>query len=358
MSPAIRLKARIIDSENITDSQDFPLGESVFRIGRHPASNLVLTEATVSGRHAAIEFQQDQYVLIDQNSTNKTWLNGTELEPQKPYRLNNGDQISFDAYNFIFELEEIQPPPPKPAPVPVPDDDEDATLLMDDDAPADAEETVFRGNGPSRDAGDDDDETIFLDDTEAREVGAEAAAGRDESDDDETVFFDSEDMLAEAGESEPHDADSDDDETVFFDSEAMLAEVEGTADAVAEDDEDDDETVFLDDSDPVYDVQATFVRQGPAATAERTKIGNYYVSNLLGKGGFGSVWKGMTPDGEPVGLKYSTRMSSRTNGPCANSFMRPSFCLKWITPTSAGLSTFSPTRAITPSSWISSKAWS
>ena len=58
MSPAIRLKARLVDSENITDSQDFPLGQSVFRIGRHPASNLVLTEATVSGRHAAIEFQR------------------------------------------------------------------------------------------------------------------------------------------------------------------------------------------------------------------------------------------------------------------------------------------------------------
>jgi len=305
MSPAIRLKARLIDSENITDSQDFPLGQSVFRIGRHPASNLVLTEPTVSGRHAAIEFQEDQYILIDQNSTNKTRLNGTELDPQKPYQLKNGDQISFDAYSFIFELEEIQPPPPppKPAPAPVPDDDEDATMLMDGDAPPDAEETVFRGTVPSDETGDDDDETVSLDDTEAREAVAEATSDSDESDDDETIFFDSEAMLADAGESEPEDADSDDDETVFFDSEAMLAEAGDSADAVVEGDEDDDETVFLDDSDSVYDVQATFVRKEPAESVERTKIGNYYVSNLLGKGGFGSVWKGMTPDGEPVAIK-------------------------------------------------------
>jgi len=331
MSPAIRLKARLIDSENITDNQDFPLGQSVFRIGRHPASNLVLTEPTVSGRHAAIEFQEDQYVLIDQNSTNKTLLNGTELEPQKPYQLKNGDQISFDAYSFIFELEEIQPPPPpKPAPAPVPDDDEDATMLLDGDAPPDAEETVFRGTETAGAAGDDDDETVFLDDTEAREAVAETAAGSDESDDDETiffdseaamaeaeeseptgddsdddetVFFDSEAMLAEAGEPEPSADDGDDDETVFFDSEAMLAEAEGPSDTAPEGDDGDDETVFLDGSDPVYEVQATFVRKEPAATMERTKIGNYYVSNLLGKGGFGSVWKGMTPDGEPVAIK-------------------------------------------------------
>jgi|GEM_PF-732422 len=331
MPPAIRLKARLIDSENITDSQDFPLGQSVFRIGRHPASNLVLTEPTVSGRHAAIEFQEDQYVIIDQNSTNKTRLNGTELEPQKPYQLKNGDQVSFDEYSFIFELEEIQPPPPppKPAPAPEPDDDEDATMIMDGNAPPDGGETVWRGTVSSDSDGDDDDETIFLDDTEAREVDPEATDGGDDSDDDETVFFDSDAMLAEAEASESDADDSDDDETVFFDSEAMLAEAEapetgtdddadetvffdseaalaeaeGPADEASAGDQEDDETVFLDDADPVYDVQATFVRRGPAAEVERTKIGNYYVSNLLGKGGFGSVWKGMTPDGEPVAIK-------------------------------------------------------
>ena len=281
----------------------------------------MLTEATVSGRHAAIEFQEDEYVIIDQNSTNKTRLNGTELEPQKPYQLKNGDQISFDEYSFIFDLEKIQPPPPPPKPAPAP--------APDGDAPPDAEETVFRGTVPS-DGDGDDDETVFLDDTEAREVDAEAAAGDAESDDDETVFFDSEAMLsedaapapgdaesdddetvffdseamlAEAGTPEPGDAESDDDETVFFDSEAMLAGAEGPADEAPAGGADDDETIFLDDADPVYDVQATFVRKEPAAEVERTKIGNYYVSNLLGKGGFGSVWKGMTPDGEPVAIK-------------------------------------------------------
>jgi hypothetical protein len=272
MSPAPRLKARLIDSDQTTERPDFPLGQSVFRIGRHPASDLVITESTVSGRHAAIEFQQDGYVIIDQKSTNKTWLNGTELKPQKAYQLKNGDEIRFDAYRFTFELEEIKIPPPEPAPAPgpAPDPDEDATIVMDSE--------VLTG-----------------------EEAAPATPGL-EPDDDETVFFDSEAMLDGEAEPEPTGAGPDDDETVFFDSEAMLDGEAAPGVPAAE--PDDDETVFLDeDSKPVYDVKATFVRKEPAATIERTKIGNYYVSNLLGKGGFGSVWKGMTPDGEPVAIK-------------------------------------------------------
>ena len=265
MPPATRLKARLIDSDNIIDNPDIPLGQSVFRIGRHPASDLVITESTVSGRHAAIEFQQDQYVIVDQKSTNKTWVNGKELKPQKPYPLKNGDEIRFDAYCFTFELEEIKIPPPeaKLAPGPAVDLDDDATLIMEGEA--------IPGGG----AGPDDDETVFFD-SEALFAGkAEPAVSADMQDDDETIFFDSKAMLE--GEADPDGpvAETDDDETIFLD----------------------------DDSAPVYDVKATFVRKEPAVALERTKIGNYYVSNLLGKGGFGSVWKGMTPDGEPVAIK-------------------------------------------------------
>ena len=271
MPQDIRLKARLIDTDKTTDRPDFPLGRSVFRIGRHPASDLVITEGTVSGRHAAIEFQQDQYVIIDQNSTNKTRLNGTELKPQTPYHLKDGDELRFDAYCFTFELEEIRmpPPAPKPAPGPALDPDDDATVVLDDDTAPGA----YPGKAPAV-----------------------------EADDDETVFFDSAAMLATEAQNETPPGEAGDDETVFFDSEAMLAGETEAEPAAGE--ADDDETVFLDDrSKPVYDLKATFVRREPAATVERTKIGQYFVSNLLGKGGFGSVWKGLTPDGEPVAIK-------------------------------------------------------
>ena len=87
MPQDIRLRARLVDSGSITGSQGFSLGETVFRIGRHPNSDLVISKDTVSAHHATIEFRQNQDVIIDQNSTTKTLLNGTELEPKKPYNL-------------------------------------------------------------------------------------------------------------------------------------------------------------------------------------------------------------------------------------------------------------------------------
>ncbi|MCP3953994.1 MAG: protein kinase [Desulfobacterales bacterium] len=286
MAHETRLKARLIDSGDTTDSPDFPVGQSVFRVGRHPASDLLITESTVSGRHAAIEFQQDAYVIIDQKSTNKTWLNGTALKPQKPYQLKNGDEIRFDAYSFTFELEEIRIPLPERGPVP--DLDEDATVVL-------GGEDRLGGAYPDVSAADSSEDKTTI----AGEVGTDVPGS--DPDDDETVFFDSEAMLAGMAEPAVPGSDPDDDETVFFDSEAMLADM--AEPAVPGSDSDDDETVFLDDSEPVYDMKATFVRKEPATTIERTKIGNYYVSNLLGKGGFGSVWKGITPDGEPVAIK-------------------------------------------------------
>jgi len=236
MPQDIRLQARLVDSGTITGSPEFSLGETVFNIGRNPTSDLVISEPTVSARHAVIEFRQNQYFIIDQHSTNRTLLNGTELKPEKPYNLKNGDEIHFDAFCFIFEQEEIKLPPPELEP-----------------------------------------------------------------DDDETIFLDSEAMLGGETKPEPQSTEPDDDETIFFDSEAMLSGKTEPEPQSAE--PDNDETVFLDDSSPVYDAAATFVRKEPAANVERTKIGSYYVSNLLGKGGFGSVWKGMTPDGEPVAIK-------------------------------------------------------
>jgi hypothetical protein len=264
MPPRVRCQARLIDVNNIADRPEIRLGQSVFAIGRHPGSDLVLSRGTVSARHAVIEFRQNQYFLIDQKSTNKTRLNGETLTPQQPYALKNGDEIRFDTFAFVFELEEIQLPlPPAVAPP----------------------------------AAVDDDETVFLD----SQAILDAAAGASPADDDETAFFDSHAMAAAMAETGSAPEGPDDDETAFFDSQAMMDAMAGTESAPEA--PDDDETVFLDDSGPAYDVEATFVRKELGADAEASKIGSYVVSRLLGKGGFGSVWEGTAPDGSPVAIK-------------------------------------------------------
>lgn len=62
------------------------------RIGRSPESNdLVLEERSVSSRHAIISGGPGGYTLVDQQSTNGTYLNGRPV--LKPTRLRDGDEI-------------------------------------------------------------------------------------------------------------------------------------------------------------------------------------------------------------------------------------------------------------------------
>ncbi|MFH1985569.1 MAG: protein kinase [Pseudomonadota bacterium] len=261
----IRHQARLVDTENTSGKPDFRIGGTVFRIGRHPSSDLILTQGTVSGRHAIIELRQNQYVVIDQKSTNKTRLNGEILEPERPYTLKNGDEIRLDVFPFIFVLEAMPPPPPPPP------------------------ET------------EDDDETVFFDSQAMLNATVETGPAPPSPDDDETAFFDSQAMIDAAVEAGSPPTPPDDDETAFFDSQAMLDAAAQSASPPPE--PDDDETVFLDDSEPAFNVEATFVRKEPGSKPGETKIGSYVVRNLLGKGGFGSVWEGLTPDGHPVAIK-------------------------------------------------------
>jgi EAL domain-containing protein (putative c-di-GMP-specific phosphodiesterase class I) len=71
-----------------------------FTVGRHPSSNLCLSEATVSGRHAEVlTINQDLFVR-DLNSTNGTLLNGRRL--QNLTGLRSGDVLHFGSVMYTL----------------------------------------------------------------------------------------------------------------------------------------------------------------------------------------------------------------------------------------------------------------
>jgi len=62
-------------------------------IGRDPKSRVQLPDASVSLRHALIRPSSNGYVIIDENSTNGTYLNATRLVPGAAKLIGDGDRI-------------------------------------------------------------------------------------------------------------------------------------------------------------------------------------------------------------------------------------------------------------------------
>lgn len=61
--------------------------------GRHDTSTVVLSDPYASDLHARVSPSEDGWVLVDEGSTNGTYLNQVRLTAPTPLRA--GDQISF-----------------------------------------------------------------------------------------------------------------------------------------------------------------------------------------------------------------------------------------------------------------------
>lgn len=61
--------------------------------GRHDTATVVLTDPYASDFHARIDPEGDEWLLVDEGSTNGTYLNQVRLTAATPLRA--GDQISF-----------------------------------------------------------------------------------------------------------------------------------------------------------------------------------------------------------------------------------------------------------------------
>jgi len=62
------------------------------------------SQGYVSGTHARIQANADgDYEIIDLDSTNGTFVNGTQIPPNQPVVINVGDEIAFYDTTFIIE---------------------------------------------------------------------------------------------------------------------------------------------------------------------------------------------------------------------------------------------------------------
>ncbi len=58
----------------------------------------------VSRRHALVRPGDNQLYLIDQNSTNGTWVNGQRLSPGRDFPLSDGDTVELGALRMTLRI--------------------------------------------------------------------------------------------------------------------------------------------------------------------------------------------------------------------------------------------------------------
>ena len=92
---------RLILKFDERDVQECALGTQPVSIGRLPDSTIVIDHPAVSGRHARVHREVNDYVLEDLKSTNGTFVND---KPIARHTLIDGDLIVIGRHTLSFTL--------------------------------------------------------------------------------------------------------------------------------------------------------------------------------------------------------------------------------------------------------------
>lgn len=112
MAPQVALPNQITLVLAQTNAPYVLAGKTEYLIGREDAESGIFpdldlslsggAEGGVSRRHARLFYRGNAYWIEDLDSLNYTFLNGIRLRPNQPYRLSNGDDISFANVQMRF----------------------------------------------------------------------------------------------------------------------------------------------------------------------------------------------------------------------------------------------------------------
>jgi hypothetical protein len=91
--------ARLLVMRGPNAGSQFLLDQAVTSVGRHPDSDIFLDDVTVSRRHAEFRLENGQFVLVDLDSLNNTYINH---EPIDSAVLIHGDEIQIGKFRLVF----------------------------------------------------------------------------------------------------------------------------------------------------------------------------------------------------------------------------------------------------------------
>jgi pSer/pThr/pTyr-binding forkhead associated (FHA) protein len=77
----------------------FLLDADVTTVGRHPDSDIVLDDVTVSRRHAQFRHEGEAFVVSDVGSLNGTYVNRSRIDEAE---LHGGDEVQIGKFRLVF----------------------------------------------------------------------------------------------------------------------------------------------------------------------------------------------------------------------------------------------------------------
>lgn len=92
---------RLVILTGDAQGQSFLLRGNKVTVGRGPENDVVLADPNVSRRHATIFWDGQKAVLVDEKSTNGTWVNGERISAQ--VTLSDGDRIRMGLTELRYE---------------------------------------------------------------------------------------------------------------------------------------------------------------------------------------------------------------------------------------------------------------
>lgn len=84
--------------------EEYTIVTNICTIGRSLTCDIIIPAGSVSRRHARIERQDSYYILVDENSTHGTFVNGRRI--QGPHLLRDQDVIGLSADAPILQFED------------------------------------------------------------------------------------------------------------------------------------------------------------------------------------------------------------------------------------------------------------
>jgi predicted component of type VI protein secretion system len=103
---------RLVAQSPEFSGKSFELGGKEMTVGRLEDNQIQLEHASVSGHHAVLALDEQDYVLKDLDSTNGTRVNGEKITSQK---LRRNDMVRFGNIELLYDSEHAPPGRPMPS---------------------------------------------------------------------------------------------------------------------------------------------------------------------------------------------------------------------------------------------------